>query len=65
MKRKWWCANCLAPIELDRHGRCNACGSDAVGLMKRSELPRTHLTPPVPGNNNIFAALAGLALRFK
>lgn len=29
-KKQWWCANCLAPIELNIHGRCGACGSDAV-----------------------------------
>lgn len=26
----WWCVSCLTQIALDTHGRCSACGSDAV-----------------------------------
>jgi hypothetical protein len=30
MEKQWWCVSCLAESELDTHGRCSACGSDAV-----------------------------------
>jgi len=30
MEKQWWCVSCLAEIELDTHGRCSACGSNAV-----------------------------------
>ena len=36
MNRQWWCANCRAPMELDTHGRCGTCGSDAVDGIERS-----------------------------
>jgi uncharacterized paraquat-inducible protein A len=26
----WMCQNCGAIVELDKHGRCSVCGSDAV-----------------------------------
>lgn len=29
-KEPWWCANRDSWIELDAHGRCDICGSDAV-----------------------------------
>ena len=29
-KKHWWCANCTEIVELNMHGRCRACGSDAV-----------------------------------
>lgn len=38
MKRQWWCASCLAQIDLDSHGRCSSCGSDAVDLIKGGAL---------------------------
>ncbi len=34
MKEEWWCGNCWRPIELDLHGRCSACGSDAVDRIE-------------------------------
>lgn len=72
MNRQWWCANCRAPMELDIHGRCGTCGSDAVDGIERSgfrvNATRTHnkpLTRPsgVVGQNDHrdrFAAVAGL-----
>ncbi|MFZ0416236.1 MAG: hypothetical protein WBE20_15150 [Candidatus Acidiferrales bacterium] len=33
--RNWWCADCRVPTDLDRHGRCGTCGSDAVDVMMR------------------------------
>jgi hypothetical protein len=41
MKNPWWCADCRASIELDRHGRCDTCGSDAVDLMERPTIYRS------------------------
>jgi hypothetical protein len=35
MKRQWCCVSCLAEIELDTHGRCSSCGSDAVDRIGR------------------------------
>lgn len=35
MEKQWWCVSCLAEIELDNHGRCGACGSDAVDRIER------------------------------
>jgi hypothetical protein len=36
MRKQWWCANCLIQIELDIHGRCKICGSNAVDRMQRN-----------------------------
>gem|GEM_PF-6168072 len=35
VNRNWWCADCRVPTDLDRHGRCGTCGSDAVDMMSR------------------------------
>ena len=35
MEKQWWCVSCLAEIDLDNHGRCGACGSDAVDRIER------------------------------
>src|SRR5260221_5078100 len=34
-KKPWLCVSCLAQIELDTHGRCSTCGSDAVDRIER------------------------------
>lgn len=31
----YWCCDCNHPVELDRHGRCDSCGSDAVDILSR------------------------------
>ncbi len=33
---RWWCIDCRAPVELNRHGRCDCCGSEAVDTMERN-----------------------------
>ena len=33
MKKQWFCVSCISQIELDTHGRCSICGSDAVERM--------------------------------
>src|ERR1700704_2637751 len=35
MKKQWLCVSCLGQIELDTHGRCSTCGSDAVDRIER------------------------------
>ncbi len=40
---QWWCASCLAQIALDNHGRCSACGSDAVDRVAKPELSARRL----------------------
>lgn len=36
MKKRWWCVSCFTQIDLDIHGRCSICGSDAVDRIVRS-----------------------------
>jgi len=36
MGKRWWCASCFTQMELDVHGRCSTCGSDAVDRIARS-----------------------------
>ena len=36
VKKQWCCVGCLAEIELDTHGRCGSCGSDAVYRIGRA-----------------------------
>jgi hypothetical protein len=33
MANQWFCVSCVSQIELDIHGRCSTCGSDAVERM--------------------------------
>jgi hypothetical protein len=33
MAKQWFCVSCVSQIELDIHGRCSVCGSDAVERM--------------------------------
>lgn len=39
----WFCANCLRPVTLNRHMRCENCDSDAVDSMEK-------VTPSGRGN---------------
>jgi ABC-type ATPase with predicted acetyltransferase domain len=32
----WWCMDCRAAVELNRHGRCWCCESEAVDLMEET-----------------------------
>ena len=34
MNTQWWCVSCLTQIQLDSHGRCSSCGSDAVDRIE-------------------------------
>jgi hypothetical protein len=33
MEKQWWCVSCLTEVDLDTHGRCSGCGSDAVDMI--------------------------------
>ncbi len=35
MNETWLCLDCRRSIELDPHGRCGTCGSDAVDSAER------------------------------
>ena len=26
----WWCMDCRSAVDLDRHGRCGSCESEAI-----------------------------------
>jgi hypothetical protein len=30
---RWWCMDCRSAVELDKHGRCGSCESEAVDSM--------------------------------
>ncbi len=50
MTAVWCCIDCDTTVELDRHGRCGACCSDAVVSMKPSGIIRSlcRAGSPVP-----------------
>ncbi len=35
MNEMWLCLDCRRSVELDPHGRCGTCGSDAVDSAER------------------------------
>lgn len=49
IKEEWWCGDCCTSTELDVHGRCGHCGSDAVDPMERRYFrgnpPPTRVSP--------------------
>jgi hypothetical protein len=38
MKKQWFCVSCVTQIELDTHGRCSTCGSDAVERVEQGAI---------------------------
>jgi hypothetical protein len=34
----WWCIDCRAPVELNKHARCAYCDSEAVDSMERTRI---------------------------
>ncbi len=36
MQSRWCCIDCVSEIDLDTHGRCGTCGSDAVDRIGRT-----------------------------
>jgi Zn finger protein HypA/HybF involved in hydrogenase expression len=58
MKTQWWCVSCLTQIQLDSHGRCSNCGSDAVdriehgafamNIARNQSAPRPRLLAEAP-----------------
>ena len=37
----WWCLDCCARVELNRHARCKYCDSEAVDTMERTGMYKT------------------------
>lgn len=55
MNKQWLCVNCLTQIDLDIHGRCTACGSDAVGWRGSSFIVVDEQGAPSPATNSMEA----------
>lgn len=51
-EKNWWCATCAEEIDLDKHGRCGAYGSDAVDRIGRGTLASADRAS---GRLNLFA----------
>jgi Zn finger protein HypA/HybF involved in hydrogenase expression len=30
---RWWCMDCRSAVDLDAHGRCGSCESEAVDIL--------------------------------
>jgi hypothetical protein len=37
-KYDWWCSDCSAVRELNKHGYCAVCGSDALDIAVRPSM---------------------------
>jgi hypothetical protein len=44
----WWCIDCRVRVELNRHGRCQLCDSDAVDTMERAGTRRAVASILIP-----------------
>jgi len=42
---RWWCLDCQAVVELNVHGQCGCCGSEAVDTAYRKPLTKKDLAP--------------------
>lgn len=49
----WWCIDCDKRVQLDRHGRCGICCSDAVVSMEQAASDTNPTTAPVPHLSDI------------
>jgi Zn finger protein HypA/HybF involved in hydrogenase expression len=43
--KRWYCMDCRTSVELDKHGRCEGCESEAVDLIGSKD----ELNPSVSG----------------
>ena len=58
----WWCLDCLAEIETDRHGRCGVCGSEALGRIGLGQRPyQTQPLAELQQETSIQGSLTALA----
>jgi hypothetical protein len=48
----WFCANCTSIMQIDLHGRCSVCFSEAVDIAVRP--PKVH-TPTVAELEKLYA----------
>ncbi len=35
--KRWYCMDCRSPVELNKHGRCEGCESEAVDLIDSND----------------------------
>ena len=60
MEKRWWCASCFTQMNLDIHGRCSICGSDAVDrIVRGASGMNAHEQTPGPSKS-----LWGLSLQY-
>jgi hypothetical protein len=54
MEKQWFCVSCISQIDLDIHGRCSTCGSDAVERMAKGAtlMIQKEQTPGRPVSHN-------------
>ncbi|MGH9773830.1 MAG: hypothetical protein ACRD50_02660 [Candidatus Acidiferrales bacterium] len=57
--RKWWCADCIQPTQIDKHGRCGVCGSNAIDAAQRHATFCEETVPPQETPAQAFAQFAG------
>ena len=48
MRALWLCIDCDQGVELDRHGRCDTCCSEAVVMLERPTRGCVPIPPPSP-----------------
>jgi hypothetical protein len=49
LDKPWWCANCQTTVDMDVHGRCEHCDSEALDTASHGKPPKK-LIPPVAGS---------------
>jgi|GEM_PF-2593083 len=50
--KRWLCMDCRNAVELDKHGRCGHCDSEAVDLAE----PENGLTASVSGGQAVSSS---------
>jgi len=58
MKKQWFCVSCVSEIELDTHGRCSTCGSDAVERIAQRAMVMIQQENDRPGDQRTSVAPA-------
>jgi Zn finger protein HypA/HybF involved in hydrogenase expression len=51
----WWCMDCQSPVELDTHGRCGSCESEAIDTIG---LKKDLMSETAEGHYQLTAALS-------
>ena len=51
---RWWCMDCRADVELNKHGRCGCCDSEAVDPVdQRGGMPAQVSMAEATANDSI------------